>query len=327
MRSTPRTRCRACWPAGSASALAPAQLRLANLPPAQLTALLAEMLRLPADRAAALAEVVGERTAGNPYDTVELINALRSDGVLTLGDDGWGWDTGDIRRFVGNGEVVDLLSARIDRLPPAGQTLLETMACLGGEVEVALLAQAAGLGESDAREALAPALEDGLLVAAAVADCGECVATRFRHDRVQQAAYARRPDDARALLHRTLARRLAGVPEFAAMAAEQYLHATGTLSDPDELRRAADLLLDAATEVRLVNTPLADRLLTAATDALTVAGAAPGDALRLAVQRARHATATCSAGTTRPTRSTRTSSASAPTCPTSSGPPSCRSAA
>ena len=270
--------------------VAPAQLRLANLPPAELTALLAQMLRLPPDRTAALAEAVGERTAGNPYDTVELINALRSDGVLTLGDDGWSWDAAAIRRFVGNGEVVDLLATRIDRLPPASQTLLETMACLGGELEVARLAEAAGLGERDTREALAPALEDGLL-AAAVADSGEYLVARFRHDRVQQAAYARHPGDARALLHRTLARRLVGVPGSAGMAAEQYLHAVDTLTDTDELRRAAELFLATALEVQLINTTLAGRLLTAASSALTVAGAAPGDALRQAVRHARHATA------------------------------------
>ena len=38
--------------------------------------------------AADLAEAVGPHTAGNPYETVELLNALRRDGVLTATADG-----------------------------------------------------------------------------------------------------------------------------------------------------------------------------------------------------------------------------------------------
>ena len=62
--------------------VAPAVVRPANLPPADLSTLLAQMLRLRPQDAAGLADAIGTRTGSNPYDTVELVNVLRRDGVL-----------------------------------------------------------------------------------------------------------------------------------------------------------------------------------------------------------------------------------------------------
>ena len=145
------------------------------------------------------------RTGGNPYDTVELVNALRRDGALTA-DDRLELGRGHVRRFVGQGDVVDLLTARIDALPAEAAALLEVMACLGGEVELDLLAAAAGL------DAAAAARGAGAGAGGRPARDGprrRRRAVRFRHDRVQQAAYARLDPGARAALHLHLARRLA----------------------------------------------------------------------------------------------------------------------
>src|SRR5207248_4816051 len=89
--------------------VAPPLLKLANLTASDLAVLLGEMLRLPATPAGALSAAVNGRTAGNPYDTVELVNALRRDGVLELDEAGWRWDDSAIRHHVGQGDVLDLL--------------------------------------------------------------------------------------------------------------------------------------------------------------------------------------------------------------------------
>jgi len=165
----------------------PTRVRLDNLPPAGLSELLADMLRLPSPEATDLAEVVGARTDGNPYDTVELVNALRQDGALVAGQNGWSWDAGTIRQFVGQGDVIDLLAARIDRLPDTSRELLATMACLGGEVDLELLGVAGALSPQVLTEQLIAPLENGLLV---LSD-SDTPGVRFRHDRVQQTAYSR----------------------------------------------------------------------------------------------------------------------------------------
>ena len=57
-------------------------LALVGLPAPGLAALVAEMLHVDQAAAADLAGVISPHTSGNPYETVELLNALRRDGVL-----------------------------------------------------------------------------------------------------------------------------------------------------------------------------------------------------------------------------------------------------
>ena len=83
-------------------------LQLVNLPVPSLVAMVAEMLH--ADRAAAdgLVEVIGLHTRGNPYETVELLNALRRDGVLAATANGWRWDAAAVRARLGRSELAGL---------------------------------------------------------------------------------------------------------------------------------------------------------------------------------------------------------------------------
>jgi diguanylate cyclase (GGDEF)-like protein len=219
------------------------ELHLDNLPPKSLAELLAEMLRLPPAQSTRLAAAIAKRTGGNPFDTVELINALRREEVLVPGIDGWHWDETEIRRFIGKGDVIDLLAARIGRLPTGTRMLLENMACLGSEVGPALLAAAGGVSSDELEERLLPALEDGLLVTEGISG-----AVRFRHDRVQQAAYDQLQADGRRRLHLSIARRLAEIPEFKGIAAENYLLVVDAIDDAVERRDVVDLFHAAANQ-------------------------------------------------------------------------------
>jgi diguanylate cyclase (GGDEF)-like protein len=241
------------------------ELHLANLAPGDLSVLLAEVLRLPVSEAAPLAEALGTRTGGNPFDTLELLNALRREGVLVPDGQRWCWDPGTLRRFVSMGDVVDLLAARIEALPASARHLLEVMACLGGDVDLRLLQVACGGPAAAIDAGLSPGVEDGLVV---VNRDGAAVAS-FRHDRVQQAVYARLEPHERARLHLTLARRLAAEPYYALAAAQQYLPTVdelpGELSEGDERHAVASLLRLAAAAARLVsNHTAAEELLAAA---------------------------------------------------------------
>jgi signal transduction histidine kinase len=266
--------------------VAPAVLTLDNLVPTDLAALLGDMLRLPPQAAAELADAVTPRTGGNPFDTVEFINALRDDGVLVHGEAGWNWDGPTIHRYVGRGDVIDLLSARLRRLPKPTRRLLKIMACLGGEVDSGLLRAATGLSIAALDERLAPALDEGLLVAGHSGDPAAC----FRHDRVQQAAYAGITASSRGRLHLALARRLAASPGFAGVASEQYLPAIHAIHGSDECRLAASLFQHTAAGVRVTNPPLAERLLSAAVGLLEVSGATSHDPLGTSLLIDRHAT-------------------------------------
>jgi len=246
------------------SARPPLVLQPQNLPPADLSTMLAEMLRFPAQQAAALAAIVGPRTAGNPFDTVTLLNAMREEGALARDDAGWWWDESLIQQCLGEGDVVDLLERRIDRLPERTGEILSQMACLGGEADADLLCRASGSSAEALEAHLAPALEDGLLVMGQGGRDGTTVVVRFRHDRVQQAATSRLDPARLRAMHLALARRLAGDPGSAGLAAEHYLPAVSDVGGPEERARVFELFREAADTLRLVNPAMAERFLAAA---------------------------------------------------------------
>ena len=218
---------------------APLQLRLENLPCTDLQEMLQEMMRLPPSQAADLARAVDKHTEGNPFDTVELLNALRGDGALRSGPGGWEWDAATLRRYVGHSGVVDLLAARVARLPPSGQTLMHAMACIGTEVRLDLLSVACGMSADALDEQLAAPLEDGLLV---IEPGEQDSSVRMRHDRVQQAVYSTLEPARRGALHLGMARRLGASRHYTTAAAEQYLSAVQDMDEPEECANVARLL-------------------------------------------------------------------------------------
>ncbi|MEN3264450.1 MAG: hypothetical protein V7646_1344, partial [Pseudonocardia sp.] len=222
-------------------------LRLVNLPVPSLVTMVAEMLHV--DRAAAgLVEVIGPHTSGNPYETVELLNALRRDGVLASTAAGWRWDVAAVRAHLGRSDVAGLLAARVEAMPPTSRAMVEVMACLGGRAELSLLQTATGEPPSMLEQRLAPALDEGLLVV----EPGPDQAVRFRHDRAREVILGGLDPQRRRIVQLAMARRLAGAPELFAVAAEQYLPVVDAVDDAAERRQVVGLLRRAADQASLI---------------------------------------------------------------------------
>ena len=252
-------------------------LGLGNLPEPGLAAMVAEMLRVDLPAVAGLAAVIEPRTRGNPYETVEVLNALRRDGLLAATAAGWRWDEAAVRAHLGRSGVASLLAARAAALPEKSRRMAEAMACLGGRAELSLLQAATGEPAGAVDQALAPALEEGLLVA----EPGARPAVRFRHDRIREAILGGLDPERRRALQLALARRLAAVPELFAVAAEQYLPVVDGVADAAERRQVAGLLRRAAGQATLIGDyALVHALLTAA-----LAAVDPSDAATLAEVR------------------------------------------
>jgi diguanylate cyclase (GGDEF)-like protein len=280
----------------------PEQIRLGALGVAAMGALLAEVLRLPAPDAGRLAGLVHVHTGGNPYDTIELLNALRRDGLLAPGSDGWLWDAATIQRYVGGSGRAEALAARIGALPQEARGALEVMACLGGDADLQLLSVATGVPPAVLQGQLAPSLGDGLLVTAAAGDLQGLDALRMPHDSVGRAVLRRLGPAGTRALQLLLARRLAADPGYRSVAAEHYLPVVAELADPAERARVVDLFADAAADLRVTGPAAAERYLGAAITLLAGPGPAatadggghpgigrPGPARIVSLQVARHA--------------------------------------
>jgi hypothetical protein len=223
-------------------------LRLVNLPAPSLGTMVAEMLHADPAKAAGLVEVIEPHTSGNPYATVELLNALRRDGALSATAAGWRWDEAAVRAHLGQSDVAGLPGVRLDAVPSASRQLVEAMACLGGRAELSLLQAATGEPAGVVEQRLAPALDEGLLVM----EPGAQPTVGFRHDRIREAIRGRLDPRRRRTLQLDLARRLAPVPELFAVAAEQYLPVAGAVGDSEERRVVVGLLRRAADQAALI---------------------------------------------------------------------------
>lgn len=261
----------------------PVHLSLSNLDPPDLAAMVAEILRVTPERARRLAEMIAARTDGNPYDTLELLNALRRDGLLFPTEQGWRWEAETVRhRLSGQPDLRDLLISRAATLPSRTRALVEKMACLGGQVDLAALAVAAGQTVSAVEQDLVPALSEGLLVM----EPGERDTVRFRHELIREAILRHLPLDRELAVRLRLARRLATRDELFAAAAAQYLPVVRTVDDPAERVKVVGLFRRSAEQARLLgNWTTVERLLTAALPLLD-----PRDTAAVAeVQTERHA--------------------------------------
>ena len=205
-------------------------LRLDNLPAPASVAMVAEMLHVDPAAAADLAEVIEPHTAGNPYETVELLNALRRDGLLTATAGGWRWDAAALRAHLGRSDVAELLAARVEALPPPSRAMVEAMACLGGRVELGLLRTATGEPAEVVEQAAGARARRGLLVVEPGAHrrCGSATTGSARRSCT---GWTRSGDAACSWRWRGGWPR---VPELFAVAAEQYLPVVDAVDDPAE---------------------------------------------------------------------------------------------
>ncbi len=223
-------------------------LHLANLPVSGTVTMVAEMLHVDRATAAVLVDVIGPHTSGNPYETVELLNTLRSDGALSATAAGWRWDAAAVRAHLGHSEVAGLLAARVQAMPAPSRQMVEAMACLGGRAELSLLQIATAAPASAVERHLARALDEGLLLV----EPGVHEAVRFRHDRIREAVLRGLGPQRRVPLQLAMARQLAQVPELFAVAAEQYLPVVDAVDDVAERRVVVGLLRRAADQASMV---------------------------------------------------------------------------
>ncbi len=257
-------------------------LSLGNLAESDLVTMCAEMLRVGPESAVRLAEAIAPPTHGNPYETVELLNALYRAGTLRASEDGFRWEDAALLRRLGRPEVADMLAARVATLPPASREVVEAMAILGGQAELAVLQTALGEPADEVEQLLAPVLEGGVLVV----EPGVRQAVRFRHDLTREVILRGLDQRRQRCLRLTMARRLAHVPEYSGIAAEQYLPVLEVVGEAAERGHVAGLLRDAAGQAKLIGDyARVDALLAAAERLID-----PGETAMLAeVHTARHA--------------------------------------
>jgi PAS domain S-box-containing protein len=179
------------------------EITLTPLTGVDLERLIADALRGAPENAAELAHLVREKTAGNPFFTIQFLSALAEEGLLTFdhGDARWSWNVDRIHAKGYTDNVVDLMVGKLSRLPVAAQAALQQLACLGNIAHITTLCIVRGTSEEEVHSDLWEAVRQELIVRLDGV-------YRFVHDRVQEAAYSLIPADLRAAAHLRIGRLL-----------------------------------------------------------------------------------------------------------------------
>jgi predicted ATPase/transcriptional regulator with GAF, ATPase, and Fis domain len=191
-----------------------------------LMELVADCLRRGDPDVERLSHLVVSKTEGNPFFVRQFLRTLWQEGLLRFDHDGrrWTFRLDDIAQAPMTDNVVELMGRRIARLAPAGQEALTLAACVGNPFDVGTLAIVSGQPPAQAHRTLREAIDEGLLLEVAAEGSASDEGTprfRFLHDRVQQAAYARLPEDRRQRLHLEVGRVL--LESLSPAAAEEKL--------------------------------------------------------------------------------------------------------
>ena len=182
------------------------ELVLGPMSTGDLEQLVADSLHTTRGRAAPLADLIHQKTGGNPFFAIQFLTVLSDEGLIGY-DHGraiWTWDLERIHAKGFTDNVVDLMIAKLDRLALAARGALRQLACLGNVTPIATLELVHG---PELDEAMWEAVRAGL-VFRRDGQYG------FLHDRVQEAAYALIPEGERAGEHLRIGRLLvAHLPE------------------------------------------------------------------------------------------------------------------
>jgi PAS domain S-box-containing protein len=179
------------------------EIVLAPLTLADLGQLIADALHSEPDRVTSLAQLVHDKTSGNPFFAIQFITTLAEEALLTFDHSAgrWSWDLNRIQAKGYTDNVADLMVRKLNRLPLETQKALQEFACLGNSAEITTLSMVHGTPEGEVDSDLWEAVRLEFIVRLESS-------YKFVHDRVQEAAYSLISEELRAEAHLRIGRLL-----------------------------------------------------------------------------------------------------------------------
>jgi PAS domain S-box-containing protein len=179
------------------------EISLAPLTCGDMGGLIADTLDCTPGDAGPLAQLVHDKTGGNPFFAIQFVSALAEEGLLRFDHDAarWRWELNRLHDKGYTDNVVDLMVGRLARLPVQTQATLQQLACLGNVAEIAMLSTVLGKSNEEVQSDLWDAVRLELVEQLEGS-------YKFAHDRVQEAAYSFMPERVRAEAHLLIGRLL-----------------------------------------------------------------------------------------------------------------------
>ena len=227
------------------------EIRLLPLGRQHLEQFVVDAFRCVRARAASLAQILEEKTAGNPFFVKQFLSVLADEGLVAFDPSkrGWSWDLDRIRSKEYTENVAELMVGKLGQLPTETQFVLQQLACLGTSASTSMLSAVLALSEIQVEAALWEAVRRDFVEKTEGS-------YRFIHDRVQEAAYSLIPREERDETHLRIGRLLVlHTPsdqreETIFDIVNQLNRATALISSKDERERLSELNLVAGKRAK-----------------------------------------------------------------------------
>jgi predicted ATPase/GAF domain-containing protein/tRNA A-37 threonylcarbamoyl transferase component Bud32 len=197
--------------------------------------LIADTLNCSTEKSKPLAELVTNKTQGNPFFLTQLLQSLYKENLLSFDHNKncWHWNIEKIQRVGITDNVVNLTIGKITKLSESSQKVLRLAACIGNRFNLEVLSIVNNQSQITTAREIQPALEEGLILPlsndykipllwnreeisrdtsetsdAFIPKIPKYIPYRFLHDRVQQAAYTLIPEEEKKLVHLQVGRLL-----------------------------------------------------------------------------------------------------------------------
>ncbi len=171
-----------------------------------------------------LAELVFQKTQGNPFFLTQLLQSLVQDHQLCFNFDRgcWEWDIEVLQGIKNSDNVIELMVSQIQKLSTKTQNILKLAACIGDKFNLDILSIVNEKSQSETALDLWEALQSGLVIplnqsykipilfnqetAKNFPGKSLKITYKFLHDRVQQASYYLIPPEEKKAIHLKIGR-------------------------------------------------------------------------------------------------------------------------
>jgi predicted ATPase/signal transduction histidine kinase len=194
-------------------AITVSNILLSALTETDLNQLIADTLKYSTEQATAIANLVYQRTKGNPFFTNQFLKSLHEDGLIAFASRTGDWQCNlvQIRALSFTEDIVEFVAVQLHKLPQQTQNVLKLAACVGNQFDLETISVVYQKSPVQTAADLWPALKDELILPSGEGytffqdesvvmddltnDNTPIIITyKFFHDRIQQAAYSLIPD-------------------------------------------------------------------------------------------------------------------------------------
>ncbi|HEY5465219.1 MAG TPA: adenylate/guanylate cyclase domain-containing protein [Hanamia sp.] len=179
------------------------QIELNDLSYNNVYDLVSDTLMTRQENISLLAEIIYNKTKGNAFYVRQFLKSIYEEGMLHFDFDSiqWKYNSDLILQMNVSGNVVELMTSFILKLPPETLDLLKIASSIGNHFSKRDLSVIKQMSERKVESLLTLSVTEGLIIPSETD-------YKFAHDRIQQAIYSLIPNDEKAAIHLLNAQRL-----------------------------------------------------------------------------------------------------------------------